>query len=656
MAQNRPTSRGKGRCLACGLGVDCFELKGPLSAVKASGESGCARCRLLTLSAELFSKHWTLDGQDDPTMILSPPYYNGGILQVCLKWASSKGGEDQVLWLDVSGEKDEDIPFPAFATRRHLPTSPRSQECIQFITSHLDTCDNHDICNISRSYRSTDGLREVNKKPSRLLEIVNMNGSLGLILRDTTNSEQRYTALSHCWGSRQEAQKIPVLIETNLKERLSSVLSVSKLTKTFQDAVDLTNKLGLKYIWIDSLCIIQGDKGDWDRECTKMAFVYGEAYLVIGAAYAKDGNGGLYAPRQTAQRLEFKTREGNSIRALVKNFSKMGVEHEFWRKAEPSWEYNDLPLLSRAWVFQERMLAKRTIYFTAHELVWECGTCIECECGELQDRKTRYMELEAGESVKTKYRHCVNQGSESDRIKLWCYIVAQYSARAITYHTDRLPALSSIAKEIGSGEGALLGQYVCGMWEKTLPLYLLWRSTSKLIPQSACGDDPTHTRSSDKRIPSWSWLSIEGVVAIKDYVGTPWLRVTHIEYRLAADDPYGECEYAAIKVIGVVAPVEIFRRQRGGNSWLVVRGQGSIGESPLLADTRPLEYSDEELAESSLVALRVSHSKAGRPFSRVRCLILRREPEGTNMYRRIGVTNTSHDIFDGIDEESLVLV
>lgn len=75
-----------------------------------------------------------------------------------------------------------------------------------------------------------------------------MNGGLGLILRDATNSEQKYTALSHCWGSRQEAQKIPVLNEDNLKERLSSVLSVSKLTKTFQDAVDLTNKLGLKYI------------------------------------------------------------------------------------------------------------------------------------------------------------------------------------------------------------------------------------------------------------------------------------------------------------------------------------------------------------------------------------------------------------------------
>jgi hypothetical protein len=172
-----------------------------------------------------------------------------------------------------ASQKDGDIPFPEFGTRRHLPANPRSQECIEFVTSRLDTCNNHDICNISKFHQSIGGLSEVNKKPSRLLEIVNMNGGLGLILRDATNSKQKYTALSHCWGSRQEAQKIPVLNEDNLKERLSSVLSLSKLTKTFQDAVYLTNKLGLKYIWIDSLCIIQGDKGDWHRECSKMAYV-----------------------------------------------------------------------------------------------------------------------------------------------------------------------------------------------------------------------------------------------------------------------------------------------------------------------------------------------------------------------------------------------
>jgi hypothetical protein len=135
-----------------------------------------------------------------------------------------------------------------------------------------------------------------------------------------------------------------------------------------------------------------------------------------------------------------------------------------------------------------------------------------------------------------------------------------------------------------------------------------------------------------------------------------WLRITNIEYRLAGDDPYGECKYAAITIVGAVAPVEVSRRQRDGSSWLVVRGQDSKPGGPLLADTQPFEYFDEELAESRLVALRVSLSKVRRPLRRIHCLILRREPEETNKYRRIGLANICHDMFDGVEEESLVLV
>lgn len=103
MAQDRPASREKGECLACGLGAD-YDVEGPLSVLKASGESGCARCKLLTLSAELFSKHWTLDAQGDPTMILNPGYSSGGVLQIGLEWISSKEDVYQLLRLDVSGE------------------------------------------------------------------------------------------------------------------------------------------------------------------------------------------------------------------------------------------------------------------------------------------------------------------------------------------------------------------------------------------------------------------------------------------------------------------------------------------------------------------------------------------------------------------------
>lgn len=104
MAQDWATSPEKGECLACGLNVDTFQVKGPLNVLKASGESGCARCKLLTLSAELFSTHWTLDDQDDPIITLSRPYSGGKALQICLEWPSVRRGKYLALWLDVSGE------------------------------------------------------------------------------------------------------------------------------------------------------------------------------------------------------------------------------------------------------------------------------------------------------------------------------------------------------------------------------------------------------------------------------------------------------------------------------------------------------------------------------------------------------------------------
>jgi hypothetical protein len=69
------------------------------------------------------------------------------------------------------------------------------------------------------------------------------------------------------------------------------------LPRTFQDAVLVTRRLGVKYLWIDSLCIIQDDVEDWQTESGKMADIYSDAYLVIGANRSADCNGGFLDPQ-----------------------------------------------------------------------------------------------------------------------------------------------------------------------------------------------------------------------------------------------------------------------------------------------------------------------------------------------------------------------
>lgn len=69
----------------------------------------------------------------------------------------------------------------------------------------------------------------------------------------------------------------------------------ASLSKTSQDAINLTRKLGVQSIWIDSLCIVQDDKYDWETESATMAAVYRDAYLTIAVSLAADGSGGCFS-------------------------------------------------------------------------------------------------------------------------------------------------------------------------------------------------------------------------------------------------------------------------------------------------------------------------------------------------------------------------
>ncbi|KAH9207793.1 heterokaryon incompatibility, partial [Leptodontidium sp. 2 PMI_412] len=157
-----------------------------------------------------------------------------------------------------------------------------------------------------------------------------------------------YVALSHCWGG----SILPRATKATI-QLLKSTIDWGSLTKTFQDAITLTRKLGFHYIWIDSLCIIQDDENDWRVESLKMADIYENAELVVSATGAKDGSEGLFRERKPVQILASDDTQDSST-------------------------FN--PLLTRAWAFQEKLLATRIVHFADHELVWECKETQRCEC------------------------------------------------------------------------------------------------------------------------------------------------------------------------------------------------------------------------------------------------------------------------------------
>jgi hypothetical protein len=113
-------------------------------------------------------------------------------------------------------------------------------------------------------------------------------GSVKLL--ETTDKYASYICLSHCWGKENQPLKCTTANLNEWKSRIDWDL----LPQTFQDAIDFVRRLGQRYLWIDSLCILQDDRDDWDEQSVKMAEIYENSYLTLAASWASDCTGGLY--------------------------------------------------------------------------------------------------------------------------------------------------------------------------------------------------------------------------------------------------------------------------------------------------------------------------------------------------------------------------
>ncbi|ROW00770.1 hypothetical protein VMCG_06567 [Cytospora schulzeri] len=249
----------------------------------------------------------------------------------------------------------------------------------------------------------------------------------------------------------------------NYEKHFSSI-SWDALPKTFQDAIIVARALGVHFVWIDSLCIIQDDGEDWAREASKMADIYENAWLTIAATAAVDGRQGLFKNRMNEGKAQI------SHRGLL-IYLRPVVDHlEFIAYTENI--SRSLPLLWRGWALQEQILSSRVLHFTQEELLWECRSEMSCECSpDAVITNLREIEQSLGASRSVWGRHPAETGAN---MRDWYSLVERYMKRDLTYDSDRLPALSGIADAF---QRTLTesGRYFAGIWEKDLIRGLLWR-------------------------------------------------------------------------------------------------------------------------------------------------------------------------------------
>lgn len=93
--------------------------------------------------------------------------------------------------------------------------------------------------------------------PKRLVDVGSPDKDSSIKLIETAdlhmiNGPRQYAVLSHCWGS-----KTIIVTSISNVDHHKKTIPALELSKTFRDAIHTVRELGLQYIWIDSLCIIQ---------------------------------------------------------------------------------------------------------------------------------------------------------------------------------------------------------------------------------------------------------------------------------------------------------------------------------------------------------------------------------------------------------------
>lgn len=208
----------------------------------------------------------------------------------------------------------------------------------------------------------SDSFRE-SQMPTRVLDVGDgSNPRLQLIDSETMESME-YLALSHCWGEDHFFSALRSTVDELRKGNVDTAL----LPASFKDAITVARGLKVRYLWIDSLCIIQDDDGDWEHEAARMEQVYSNAMCVIAASSVSGSNQSFLNPR--------------SQRAWVTLPARLGIPRRYVCKFIDDFQLDveQAVLNKRGWVLQERALARRLIHFTSTQIYMECGKGVYCE-------------------------------------------------------------------------------------------------------------------------------------------------------------------------------------------------------------------------------------------------------------------------------------
>jgi hypothetical protein len=384
--------------------------------------------------------------------------------------------------------------FSATILRRDPFLDPSSPDALQMIDTWLKECiSEHKHCGPRANFPLPTYLVDVGDEDVLKVNLVR------------TNSDMKYpfVALSYVWGIPQQ----PIELRKHTVDDMLIEIAAKDLPQTILDATMMTRRLKIRYLWVDSLCIVQDDRMMKSEEIAKMGGIFAGSVLTIQAASAETVHIGFLHLRARKDVPEQKLRYSGSSDECVTI-----------RPKHPT-VGTHAPTNARAWCYEESVLPTRLLTFGRDELSFKCKTTDQFESGKRLQVRDRFgpglfgsLSLENGHS-KPPY----NGDRRLLILKTWYESIDfMYSPRLLTKAHDRLPAIEGVARKIQPWAS---GRYFAGLWESDLVFGLLWRISDRILSHmdfTVANLMRDRKKSGYKSVlidqPSWSWASVDGPV------------------------------------------------------------------------------------------------------------------------------------------------
>ncbi|KAF4784150.1 Heterokaryon incompatibility [Colletotrichum scovillei] len=456
---------------------------------------------------------------------------------------NSKGFDATILNLVPPGKYPNTF-YPS------IGDSTDSHQVIAQLLAWLNNCrSSHDNCR-----------RSSQQKPTRLVRIDWASQKIGVV--HDIDSDEEYIALSYRWGDSASAY----CLTTKTMAELSAAGGVGMecLPQVIKDACRVCSWVGVKYLWVDRLCILQDSVDDWNTEASRMASVYGNGLCTIAASCAAHDDQSLFRKRRPLchQPLRLSRCPLTSELSQEPLLAVPAFVHLYVERDQTGF------LATRGWVFQERLLSRRTIYFAEEQVYWEC---IEQKASDAWPEGWN-SKLE---SYHQKIAEMAEDMDHSKAMAEWDNVVQAYTETSFSKGKDRLPGLSGLAHDFKSRCLSEQDTYLAGMWKSHIIQNLCW--LARAFPGSTHYEYSRFNFPERYRAPSWSWASVDLPVECGFSIGygkeSSLADFRDAQLSFEGNDPHGAMCDGWLKLSGFLNEVTV--------NWddFVLR-QGSINGKP----------------------------------------------------------------------------